>query len=305
MRRLFLSILVMSFTLHLTAQMFPLSDHYVVNGLAINPAFAGCNDALSATISYRDQWVGFKDSPKSYFLSVHTPVHNDRIGLGLLVENNSIGIFKETNILGNYAYRMELSHGKLALGLGFGLKVLNVAWNELVASDANDAQLVNNATTSVLPAFSLGAYYYTKKYYIGLSMPLFLGYKLDTSTGKYKIDNNFSGTNYFFSAGYEAGISPQIKFLPSLLIKYHSNNTVQIDYSAQINLKDKIWMGVGYRNKNILIGMLQCQLNYQIRMGYSYDYEFGTIGKYVNGTHEIVLNYVFKFARKVMGPRQF
>ena len=77
----------MSFTLHLTAQMFPLSDHYVVNGLAINPAFAGCNDALSATISYRDQWVGFKDSPKSCFLSVHTPLNNDRIGLGLLVEN--------------------------------------------------------------------------------------------------------------------------------------------------------------------------------------------------------------------------
>jgi len=305
MKRFFLSILVMSFTLHLTAQMFPLSDHYVINGLAINPAFAGCNDALSATISYRDQWVGFKDSPKSYFLSVHTPVHNDRIGLGLLVEKNSIGIFKETSILGNYAYRIELSHGKLALGLGFGLKVLNIAWNELVAADANDAQLVNNPTSSVLPTFSLGAYYYTKKYHIGISMPLFLGYELDKSTGKVKIDNNFSGTNYFFSTGCEAGISPQIKFLPSLLIKYHSNNTIQIDYTAQVNLKDRIWMGVGYRNNNMLIGMLQCQLNYQIRMGYSYDYEFGTIGKYVNGTHEIVLNYVFKFARKVIGPRQF
>ena len=136
-------------------------------------------------------------------------------------------------------------------------------------------------------------------------MPLFLNYELDKSTGKYKIDNNFSGSNYFFSAGYEIGISPQIKFLPSLLIKYHSNNTIQIDYTAQVNLKDRIWMGVGYRSKNILVGMLQCQLNYQIRIGYSYDYDFGTIGKYVNGTHEIVLNYVFKFTRKVIGPRQF
>jgi type IX secretion system PorP/SprF family membrane protein len=141
MKRLFISILLASFTLHLSAQLFPLSDHYVVNGLAINPAYAGCQDALSATISYRDQWVGFKDSPKSYFLSVHTPLNNDRIGLGLLVEKNSVGIFKETSILGNYAYRMELSDGKLALGLGFGLTVLNTAWNELVAADADDAQL--------------------------------------------------------------------------------------------------------------------------------------------------------------------
>lgn len=305
MNRFILGILTLALPLQLSGQMFPLSDHYVVNALAINPAFAGCQDALSATISFRDQWVGFKDSPKSYILSVHTPVNNDRVGLGLLIDKNSIGIFKETSFLGNYAYRMEMGDGKLALGLGFGLTVYNIAWNELVAADANDAQLTDNPVTAVLPNFSLGTYYYTKKYFIGISMPLFLSHELDKSTGKYKIGGNFSGSNYFFSAGYEVGLSRQVKFLPSVLIKYHPKNAVQIDYNVQVSLKDRIWMGIGYRNKNILVGMLQCQLNYQIRMAYSYDYEFGSVGKYLNGSHEIVLNYVFKFARKVIGPRQF
>jgi type IX secretion system PorP/SprF family membrane protein len=305
MKRLFISILVVSFSSHLSAQLFPLSDHYVVNGLAINPAYAGCQDALSLTTSYRDQWVGFNDAPKSYILSVHMPVFNDRVGLGLLVENNSIGIFKETSFLGNYAYRMELQEGKLAFGLGFGVTIYNTAWNELIAVDANDIQLMNNPTSAVLPTFSLGTYYYTKKYFIGISMPQFLSYELDKSTGKYKIDNNFSGSNYFFTTGYEFGISPQVKFLPSLLIKYHPNNAIQIDYNSQISLKDRIWLGIGYRNKDILVSMLQCQLNYQIRMAYSYDYDFSSIGKYMNGSHEIVLNYIFKFERKVIGPRQF
>ena len=305
MNRFILIILALSFPLHLLGQMFPLSDHYDINALAINPAFAGCQDALSATISYRDQWVGFKDAPKSHIFSVHTPVYNDRIGLGLLVEKNSIGIFKETSFIGNYAYRMELRDGKLALGLGFGVTVYNIAWNELVAADADDAQLMNNPTSAVLPDFSLGAYYYTKKYFIGISMPLFLSHELDKNTGKYKISNNFSGCNYFFSGGYELGISPQVKLLPSMLIKYHPNNAIQIDYNAQISLKDRIWMGIGYRNKDMLVGMLQCQLNYQLRMAYSYDFDFGSIGKYINGSHEIVLNYVFRYARKVIGPRQF
>ena len=305
MNRIILSILILSFQLQLSGQMFPLSDHYVVNALVINPAFAGCQDALSLTASYRDQWVGFNDAPKSYILSVHTPVFNDRVGLGLLIEDNSIGIFKETSFLGNYAYRMELQEGKLALGLGFGVNIYNTAWNELVAADANDIQLMNNPTSAVLPTFSLGAYYYTKKYFIGISMPMFLSYELDQSTGKYKIDNNFSGSNYFFTTGYEMGISPMVKILPSILIKYHPNNGIQIDYNAQISLKDRIWMGIGYRNKDILVGMLQCQLNYQIRMAYSYDYDFSSIGKYMNGSHEFVLNYIFKFERKVIGPRQF
>jgi len=277
----------------------------VVNALAINPAFAGCQDALSATISYRDQWVGYKDSPKSYILSVHTPVYNDRVGLGLLIEKNSIGIFKETSFLGNYAYRMELRDGKLALGLGFGVTIYNIAWNELVAADANDVQLMNNSKSSVLPTFSLGTYYYTKKYFIGISIPLFLSHQIDKSTGKYKIGSNFSGSNYFLTGGYEMRISPQVKFLPSLIIKYHPKNAIQIDYNAQLSLKDRIWMGIGYRNRNMLVGMLQYQLNYQIRMAYSYDYNFGSIGEYMNGSHEIVLNYVFKYSRNVMGPRQF
>src|SRR5450759_3203510 len=305
MNRFILSILAVLFPLQLLGQLFPLSDHYVYDALAINPAFAGCHDALSATISYRNQWVGFKDSPKSNMLSVHAPFDNDRIGLGLLIEKNSIGIFKETSFIGNYAYRMELRDGKLALGLGFGLSVYNIAWNELVATDANDIQLVNTPTSSVLPNFSLGTYYYTKKYFIGISIPLFLSHEVDKTTGKYKIGNNFSGSNYFFTGGYEVGRSPQVKLLPSMLIKYHPDNAIQIDYNAQLSLKDRIWLGLGYRNRDMLIGMLQCQLNYQVRMAYSYDFQFGSLGKYTNGSHEIVLNYVFKFARKVIGPRQF
>ena len=305
MNRFILSILAVLFPLQLLGQLFPLSDHYVYDALSINPAFAGCHDALSATISYRNQWVGFKDSPKSNMLSVHTPVDNDRIGLGLLIEKNSIGIFKETSFIGNYAYRMELRDGKLAMGLGFGATVYHIAWNELTAFDADDEQLMNNNTSAILPNFSLGTYYYTKKYFIGISMPLFLSHELDKNTGKYKIGNNFSGSNYFFTSGYEVGISSRVKFLPSLLIKYHPGNAIQIDYNAQISLKDRIWLGIGYRNRNMLIGMLQCQLNYQIRMAYSYDFEFGSIGKYINGSHEIALNYVFKYSRKVTGPRQF
>jgi type IX secretion system PorP/SprF family membrane protein len=305
MSRFILSLLGLLFPLQLLGQMFPLSDHYLYNALSINPAFAGCHEALSTTISYRNQWIGFEDAPNSQVLSVHAPVHNDRIGLGLLVEKNSIGIFKESSFIGNYAYRMELRDGKLALGLGFGFTLYNVAWNELKATDANDVKLMINSTSTVLPSFSLGTYYYTKKYFIGISMPQFLSHELDKSTGKYKISSNFSGSNYFLTGGYEVDLSHDVKLLPSLLLKYHPNNAIQIDYNAQLILKDKIWLGISYRNKNMLVGMLQFQLNYQIRMAYSYDFDIGTLGEYRNGSHEVVLNYVFRYTRKVVGPRQF
>jgi len=223
----------------------------------------------------------------------------------LLIDKSSIGIFNETSFIGNYSYRVELYNGKLALGLGFGLNSYNIAWDKLDATDPDDIQLINNPASAILPTFSLGAYYYTRKYFIGVSVPLLLSHEIDQSTGKYKIDNIFSGSNYFFTGGYELAISPQVKVLPSILIKYHPDNKIQIDYNAQISLKDKVLIGIGYRSKNTLVGMLQCQINYQLRLAYSYDFDLGSIGRYRNGSHEIVLNYVFKYARNVTGPRQF
>ena len=305
MNRFFLTVLALLLQLQLLGQMFPLSDHYVYNALAINPAFAGSEEALSATIFYRNQWVGFKDAPKSQMLSVHAPVFNDRIGLGVLIENNTDGIFKETNFLGNYSYRMQLRDGKLSFGLAFGATVYNNAWNELDATDPNDYQLMNNPTSAVLPAFSLGTYYYTKKYFIGFSLPLLLSHSLNQSTGKYELENNFSGYNYFLTGGYEFSISPMITFTPSMLVKYHPQNAIQIDYNMLFGLKDKVWAGLSYRSKDILVAMVQCQLNYQFRISYSYDFNMGSMGKYMGGSHEIVLNYVFRYNRKVIGPREF
>jgi type IX secretion system PorP/SprF family membrane protein len=305
MNRFFLTVLALSLQLQLLGQMFPLSDHYVYNALAINPAFAGSEEALSATIFYRNQWVGFKDAPKSQMLSVHAPVFNDRIGLGLLIENNTVGIFKETNFLGNYSYRMELRDGKLSFGLAFGATVYNNGWNELDATDPNDYQLMNNPTSAVLPAISLGTYYYTKKYFIGFSLPLLLSHSLNQSTGKYELENSFSGYNYFLTGGYEFSISPMITFTPSMLVKYHPQNAIQIDYNTLFGLKDKVWVGLSYRSQDILVAMIQCQLNYQFRISYSYDFNMSSMGKYMGGSHEIVLNYVFRYNRKVIGPREF
>jgi type IX secretion system PorP/SprF family membrane protein len=305
MNRILLYILALLFPLQLFGQLFPISDHYVYNSMSINPAFAGCDDALSATVLYRKQWVGFEDAPKNQMLSVHTPVLKDRVGLGLLMEKNSIGIFNETNLMGNYAYRMPLRNGKLAMGLGFGLSFRSDAWNELEASDLSDEQLSSNQTSAAMPAFSLGIYYYSKKYFFGFSLPMFLSYEFDEKKNNYQINNSFSGYNYFFTGGYELNLSQDVKILPSVLIKYHPKNVLQIDYNTQVSLRDKMWLGLGYRNKNILVGMVQFQLNYQLKMGYYYDFNLGNISKYLSGSHEIILNYVFKYESRVMGPRKF
>ncbi|MCK4992178.1 MAG: type IX secretion system membrane protein PorP/SprF, partial [Bacteroidales bacterium] len=74
------------------AQLEPLSNQYMLNTLAINPAYAGSREALSITMLHRNQWTGFEGSPKTLSLAVHSPMRNEKVGLGLLAVNNRIGI---------------------------------------------------------------------------------------------------------------------------------------------------------------------------------------------------------------------
>ena len=200
---------------------------------------------------------------------------------------------------------MELSKARLAFGLGFGATIYSIAWNELVSSSGGDVLLMNDPETAVIPNFSLGTYYYSRNYFIGFSIPFMLSRELDESTGQYHTAYNPSDNNLHLSGGYSFPLNPQIKLSPSLLLKYQPGSPIQIDCNLQVALKDRILLGLGYRNENTLICMLEIQLNHQLRMAYAYDFDLSPLGKYKGGSHEIGINYIFNFERNVIGPRHF
>ena len=286
-------------------QLFTISDNYSHNSLAINPAYSGSRDALSATVLYRNNWNGFEGAPKTMSLSVHAPLNNEKIGIGFFIMNDIIGVTNETSLVGSYAYRLNLGYGKLAFGMGFGAIIRNTAWNKLSALDANDDELADNFSSGIMPDFSVGIYYTTGKYFMGISIPLFLSHELDSKTNKYIIKNDFAQYNYFCNAGGTIDLAQSIKLFPSLLVKYQQGNVAQADISTQVILKNKLWLGATYRSRNVLVGMIQCQANRQLRIAYSYDFLVGRNRQFGNNTHEIMLDYVFKYTAKVSGPRQF
>jgi type IX secretion system PorP/SprF family membrane protein len=305
MKRILIVILIVGFPLDFYGQLSILSDQYINNTIIFNPAYAGSQDALSISVLYRNQWVGFNDAPKNYVLSLHTPVRNDRIGIGFFAGNSSFSVYRETSFMGDYAFRMQMAGGILALGLGFGATVKYVNWNALYAADPNDVLLQNYPESAFLPDFSLGAYYYSKKFFLGFSIPDILSHDLNPKTQKYSMSPALDNCNYYFEGGYFLNKAHQVKFLPSFLLKFHPGHAPQLDVSAQMFLGNKIGFGFGYRNKNTLLGLLQFHLNRQLMISYSYSFDTGKVGQFNNGSHEVVLNYLFNYSSRLISPRQF
>ena len=55
---------------------------YMFNGLAINPAYAGSHEALSASFLARFQNVGLPGAPTTQTVAIHTPLASQRVARG-------------------------------------------------------------------------------------------------------------------------------------------------------------------------------------------------------------------------------
>ncbi|HRH39593.1 MAG TPA: PorP/SprF family type IX secretion system membrane protein, partial [Flavobacteriales bacterium] len=92
---------VMAIAAAVNAQHTPLTSQYMFNGLVINPAYAGSRDALTANMTHRQQWVGIDGAPVTQTASIHSPIGRTKMGLGLLLFNDRIGVSNETGLFSN------------------------------------------------------------------------------------------------------------------------------------------------------------------------------------------------------------
>ena len=174
--KIIIIILVLSIgTLTINAQQVPMYTHYMDNTLVINPAYAGSRDALTITGLYRSQWAGFAGAPVTQTLTVHAPLSNEHIGLGLSVLNDKIGPTNNTSVFADFAYIMQLTKkSKLALGLSAGVNMFQANLNTLLLDQQSDPAFQNNINNHITPNFGFGAYYYQERFYAGISVPSLL-----------------------------------------------------------------------------------------------------------------------------------
>src|SRR5438045_3508557 len=81
----------------LCAQQAPLVSHYMFNQLLINPAYAGSHEYVSTTLLYRRQWAGIDGAPVTQSASIHGLIPKKRLGLGFYLQQDKIGVTKQTD----------------------------------------------------------------------------------------------------------------------------------------------------------------------------------------------------------------
>ena len=289
----------------LFGQLTPVTNQYILNPLTINPAYAGNRGALNIAAFYRRQWVGIPGAPETMTLAIDAPLLDSKLGLGLMITNDKIGVTRETNFSTYYAYKINMGEGNLSLGLGAGMIITNTAWSDLTVHDPGDEYYLLNSSVFVVPDFRFGVYYYNKNYFMGISIPKLLGNKFDFNKDKYTLKFNPGQYNYLLNTGYVFSLSPKLKFFPSTLVTISPGEKLLYDINAHFILFDRVWLGATYRNNSSFAGLLQFAINNQLRVAYTYDFDFNELRRYSNGSHEIMIRYEFRYKINVVNPLIF
>lgn len=271
------------------AQQLPLYSQFMMNDYVMNPAIGGKNHYIEAKSNNRYQWTGITDAPRTYMLSVNGATKSGKIGLGGYLFTDIVGPSRRIGFDVSYAYHIQLnSELKLSLGLSAGLLQFAVDGSKIYLRDATDDIISSGYQSLLMPDFGAGFYLYTRKWYVGASVPQI--YPAKISFVDYTTQNQGKlATHVYASAGYRINVADNFYIGPCMQFKYVSPVPMQFDFGSRFVFKENYWIGGAYRTHDAFVAMLGFTFHENLSFSYSYDFTTTALKNYSGGTHELMI----------------
>lgn len=302
MKKLYPLIFILFISVGMKAQQLPQFTQYMYNTISINPAYAGNRDALSVIGLHRSQWTGVEGAPVTQTLSIHSPLRNEKVGLGLSVINDNIGYEDYTYIYGDFSYTINVnSSTTLSFGLKGGFSYYNLE-EELLNDVPNDPFFNGDTFNRWTPNFGAGLYLSSQDWYLGLSAPKFINNDNNELSDYVALEQ----VHYYLTGGYVFDLSENTKLRPTTLLKYTDGAPLSVDISGTLIFNEKFYLGANYRIDDAIGGFVDFQVLPNFRVGYGYEYTLSDLQPYSSGSHEILLIYELRLKNtKYKSPRFF
>ena len=303
MKKLILAIISLLAMPNIMAQQQPQFTHYMYNAIAVNPAYAGSRGALAINGTNRNQWVGFEGGPQTTTISVHSPLRDDKMGLGLSIMHDQAGWENFTYLYVDYSYTIQTNRDHyLSFGLKGGFSQYRIDEELFAFPEVMEDPFFQDQLNRWTPNVGAGIYYHTDNWYAGVSSPRLITNDFNKESAYVALERN----HYYLTGGYIFDLSPTVKLRTSALTRYTNGSPLAVEGSAVFLFFEKLWLGGSYRHEDAVGALADFKINNQLRVGYAYEYTVSDIRPYTSGSHEVLLIYEFKYNfSKYKSPRYF
>ena len=229
---------------------------YIFNSMSVNPAYAGYKEEWFAQLGLRSQWVGWEGAPKTGVVSIDgvvDPIHK-RHGVGLQFMTDKLGAQAATSIYGNYALRLQVNDEdtrRISLGISGGITQYSLDGGLLDPSDPGDPVIPEGKISSWVPDVRLGVYYYSPKWYVGVSVQdMFSQSKnKDFTLNETTTESLYRNISAYLITGMLFELDRGLHLRPSVMIKDDFKGPTTMDLNAMFIFNNRLWLGAGYRTR--------------------------------------------------------
>lgn len=321
-KTLILLFVVMLLGRYAYAQQDPQFTQYLFNGIYINPAYTGYKGDLFIQSCYRSQWTGVTGAPRSFALAADGAIHDQKVGLGLLMTNDQIGAQNTFTAYANYAYRIPLGmdeDASLAFGLSAGMMQLGIDGSKLNPVTSGDQAIPVGSQNLIIPDASFGTYFANEKCFAGISATNLLGW-LNRSPVQASLLVPIPKPHFYLTGGMLFDLRDEMKLKPEVIFKDDLRGPTTLDLDLFMLMNERISFGAFYRtavsiypkpnlqrglDKQDAFGAItEIFIGQNLRVGYSYDHSLNNIVSYNSGTHEFSIGFYLDTRGNVANGRR-
>jgi type IX secretion system PorP/SprF family membrane protein len=286
------------------AQQDPQYTQYMYNMNVVNPAYAGSKESLSVGLLYREQYTDIPGGPRTFTFAAHTPLNNG-LGIGLSAISDQIGPVEENNLYADISYTIDFGpKHKLAFGMKAGATFFDVGLIDLSLQDEGDIAFGSNINET-FANIGAGFFFYSDKYYLGVSMPNFL------NADHLNVNDRAFGSetqHLFATAGYVFDVSPNTKLKPSTLVRTDFNTEATVDLNLNALFFEQFEIGASYRtggtfaDTNSFSGLVNFRATDWVQVGFAYDSVSSVLD---TSSYEVFVIFDLYFKKKTFSSPRF
>ncbi len=276
------------------SQQLPLYSQYYNNPMLINPGFTGNTENIEANVIHRNQWKSIPGAPVTSVMSVDGTTLDEKVGLGLIIMDDKMGLFARRGIYTSYSYKIQVATDHyIKPGISFGMQDVMIDFSRANISDNNDPNLYSNTHRKSSFDANFGVAYNWKELNAGVSVMQLFGnkFRLNNDTGSYY--RATQKINIYGSYVIPISKENKINARPCMALNINPRGPFQADIFANFDYDEMIYAGIGYRSSSTLSFNLGFKWNKTLRLSYNYDVVVGKLKGYTGGSHEILLGYSF------------
>lgn len=287
-RNLITSICVMLFFVSYGQQQ-SLFTNVLANPLHYSPAYVGSTNYHEVSFFNRNQWVGFKDAPRNFYLNFHGSYKNKaKHGYGVQLLTEQFGLVGKTGIYVNYGYQIKMSSKwKMGLGIRPGFVQYRVRLYDAVIADEGDPILSGNTYSGNAFDVNAGFRLYSDQFEFSGAIDHLIGQSMNLKS--YNQNLQF---HYTLMSSYKFIFKKDWELRPAVLFRYTKPVPAQVSILAQLSYKDKFFGGLNFRTKDAMGVFLGLRLKSRLSITYGYDYSYTKLRKYSAGSHEIGISFI-------------